>query len=223
MEKARSGDAEGQIAKRAFSGQTHVMRVLFLPGMGGAGSFWAPVAKSMPSSYEQIMMDWPGLGPVPASDDVKSFDDLVRLARAHLDEPTAVVAQSMGGAVALRLALDPSAVVTHLVLCATSGGLDMTSLGATDWRPDYRERWPGAPTWAFEPIGDVSEELSSLTVPTLLVWATNDPVSPVAVGRHLAARMPMANLTLVEASDHLFASTHSGDVASLIAEHLATS
>jgi pimeloyl-ACP methyl ester carboxylesterase len=190
--------------------------------MGGASSFWAPVAKSMPSSYERIMIDWPGLGPVPASDAVQCFDDLVRLARTHLDEPTAVVAQSMGGAVALRVALDPSAVVTHLVLCATSGGLDMTSLGATDWRPDYRKRWPEAPTWAFEPIGDVSEELSFLRVPTLLIWATNDPVSPVAVGQHLASILPMARLRLLEASDHMFASSHSGDVASLITEHLAT-
>ena len=167
------------------------------------------------------MVDWPGLGAVPPSDDVQSFDDLVRLARTHLDGPTVVVAQSMGGVVALRLALDPSATVTHLVLCATSGGLDVASLGANDWRRDYRQRWPSAPAWAFDPVDDMTSELASLGAPTLLLWARDDPVSPVAVGRRLASLLPAATLTVLEAGDHSFASTLASEVAPLISEHLA--
>lgn len=197
------------------------MRLVYLPGMSGSGSFWAPVAKLMPSSCEQVTVDWPGLGAVPASDDVQCFDDLVRLARTYLHGPTAVVAQSMGGVVALRLALDPSAMVTHLVLCATSGGLDMASLGANDWRPDYRRRWPSTPAWAFEPVDDVRDELASLRAPTLLLWARNDPVSPVAVGRRLASLLPAAKLTVLDAGDHSFANTLASQVAPLIIEHLA--
>ena len=33
-------------------------------------------------------------------------------------------------------------LVRRLVLTATSGGVDMGALGATDWRADYRIQYP---------------------------------------------------------------------------------
>ena len=37
--------------------------------------------------------------------------------------------------------------VRRLVLTVTSGGVDMTGLGAADWRSDYRWAFPGAASW----------------------------------------------------------------------------
>lgn len=103
------------------------MRVIFLPGAAGDGGFWRPLIG---------LLDWPGLGAVPPSPDVNGFDDLVRLTLHALDEPADLVAQSMGGVVALRVALERPDLVRRLVLVATSGGIDVTGLGAADWRPD---------------------------------------------------------------------------------------
>ncbi len=43
----------------------------------------------------------------------------------------------MGGFIALQLALRYPHLVTHLVLVAATGGVDMAGHGASDWRHDY--------------------------------------------------------------------------------------
>jgi pimeloyl-ACP methyl ester carboxylesterase len=42
----------------------------------------------------------------------------------YIDEPTALIAQSMGGVIAARAALERPDMVTRLVLSVTSGGID---------------------------------------------------------------------------------------------------
>lgn len=208
-----------RVADGLLGRKTAAVRVVYLPGMNGDGAFWAPVADRL-AGFENVLVDWPGLGSVPASPKVHCIEDLVGLVHALLDEPAALVAQSMGGAVALRLALDPSAKVTHLVLCATSGGLDVGALGAVDWRPAYQERWPDAPAWAFDPVEDISARLAGVEVPTLLLFASGDATSPVAVGRHLETLLPFARLEVLKATEHSFANTLADEVAPLIEAHL---
>lgn len=99
-------------------------RVLFLPGASGAGAFWKPVADLLPPDWNTRLFDLPGCGAIPADPSVNSFDDLVALIAASIgDEPLDVIAQSMGGVVAMRLALDYPQAVRSLVLVATSGGV----------------------------------------------------------------------------------------------------
>jgi poly(3-hydroxyoctanoate) depolymerase len=64
---------------------------------------------------------------------VRGLDDLYRFVIGHIDRPVDLIAQSMGGVLALRAALDFSDQVRHLVLAATSGGLDMARFGVADW------------------------------------------------------------------------------------------
>ena len=45
--------------------------------------------------------------------------------------------------------IGPSAAGTSGIT-STSGGVDMTSLGAGDWRPDYRKSFPNAATSLFD-------------------------------------------------------------------------
>jgi pimeloyl-ACP methyl ester carboxylesterase len=166
-------------------------------------------------------IDWTGLGGVPASAEVCDFDDLVQLVLSLLDEPAALVAQSMGGVVAVRSALERPASVSHLVLAATSGGVDMSS--ALDWRPNYRHRWPDAPSCAFERPDDLSQQLSTLTTPTLLLWATRDPISQLEVGERLFELLENSRLALVDTAERMFAPDHAERVAAKISRHLATS
>src|SRR5262249_57253034 len=116
-------------------------RVLFLPGASGAGRFWRPVADRLPPG-EKTLLDWPGLGDVPPRPEVRGFDDLATLALDHMDREVDLVAQSMGGVVAVLAALARPQAVRRLVLTATSGGVRLLSTGIADWRAEYRQEFP---------------------------------------------------------------------------------
>ncbi len=197
-------------------------RVLFLPGAGGAASFWRPVGERLPADWDKRYLSWPGLGDEPHDPVVCGFEDLVARTVAALDDaPTDLVAQSMGGAVALRVALDEPTRVRRLVLCATSGGLDVGALGAADWRTDYRAAYPRAADWITHVRLDFGAELAVVEQPTLLLWGDADAVSPPAVGERLRAALRYATLTVLHSSDHGFAHALAARVAPLIAAHLA--
>ena len=90
-------------------------RVLYLPGSGGEGRFWQPVAGLVAHPGDNVLFDWPGFGPNPARAGVTSADDLYRLVQGYLDRPVDIVAQSMGGLFALRAALEHPDVVRRQV------------------------------------------------------------------------------------------------------------
>ena len=119
--------------------------LLFMPGSSGAASFWLPVGELLPATWRKRYLDWPGMGSVPPSPKVASYDDLADLVLDRLEEPTALVAQSMGGVVAATVAIRRPDRVSHLVLTVTSGGIDRTAFDLVDWRSDYRKTYPNAP------------------------------------------------------------------------------
>ena len=200
-------------------------RVLFLPGASGAGEFLRPVADVLPSDWETVLFDWPGLGAVPRDPRVNSLDDLVDLVLARIDERGVdVVAQSMGGMVAMHVALKRPEALRRLVLVATSGGVDLSRFDLEDWRRDYRAEYPNALSFITdEHQADLSELLSTVHAPALLLWAAGDKISPPPVGAYLASRLPNARLVVLNHVDHMFARDHASDVAPLILEHLSDS
>jgi pimeloyl-ACP methyl ester carboxylesterase len=195
-------------------------RILFLPGAGGSPEFWKPVGALLPTSWQCEHFGWPGLGEQPDDSAISGMDDLVGLVARRLDAPADLVAQSMGGIVAVRLALEQPARVRRLVLVVTSGGVDMTGLGAVDWRDDYRASFPRAASWITAPGSSAGLLVEKIAAPTLLIWGDADPISPLAVGRHLEQRIAGASLHVVPGGDHDLARTHAPQVAALIARHL---
>jgi pimeloyl-ACP methyl ester carboxylesterase len=69
---------------------------------------------------------------------VRTLNDLLTLVVRQLDQPADLVAQSMGGILALKAALELPRMVKHLVLRATSGGVDLTPFQPHDWRKAYQ-------------------------------------------------------------------------------------
>jgi len=200
-------------------------KVLFLPGASGAGEFWQPVAERLPRTWQTVLFDWPGCGIVPADPRVQSFDDLAGLVLRELESgPTAdLVAQSMGGLVAMKVALGRPEAVRRMVLVATSGGVDLRPFGVADWRAEYRAEFPNAAAFVTDEVQeDLTSELTRITAPTLLLWAEGDAISPPSVGRFLAAHLTQAPVCLVilEHDDHMFARDHADEVAALIEAHL---
>ena len=195
--------------------------ILFLPGSGASPDFWEPVGIRLPADWPKHYFGWPGIGHQPPDPAINGFDDLIAMVVARMTRPVDLVAQSMGGVLAARIALEHPQLVRRLVLTVTSGGVDMALLGANDWRPAYRREYPEAADWIYEPRVAGPLPVERITAPTLLLWGDADPISPVAVGQHLLQHLSDARLHVVKGGGHDIAQTHADEVAPLIERHLA--
>jgi len=179
--------------------------ILFLPGASGDGAFWRGVGGRLTGNGVKRYLDWPGLGEQSHDPSVRGFADLSRITEQALAGPSVIVAQSMGGIVALDLALRHPDMVSRLVLCGTSGGLDMAAFGAHDWRESFLADFPDTARWVLTERPDHSRKLHRIAAPTLLLWGSQDRISPPAVGEHLSRLIPDARLVIVEGGEHDFA------------------
>lgn len=196
-------------------------RLLFLPGAGADPAFWRPLGDLLPATWEKIYFGWPGIGHQSPSPQVNGLSDLVTLVEASLgDSPVDLLAQSMGGAIALQVALRHLQQVRRIVLAVTSGGLKVADFGADDWRAAYRQEYPESASWIMEENFDLEEQLHKIEQPTLLLWGANDPISPVAVGQRLLKLLPNAELEIVPQGDHGFIHDRAEEVLPSILRHL---
>lgn len=157
--------------------------VLFLPGASGASEFWQPVAERLPARWSKTLLSWPGAGDQPHDPLVLGYDGCVEIAVSQLGEQSDLVAQSMGGVLAITLALRCPERVRRIVLVATSGGIDVAGLGGADWREEYRAEFPRAAPWVWRERVDYSDRIRTVSAPTCLIWGDADPISPVSVGQ----------------------------------------
>jgi pimeloyl-ACP methyl ester carboxylesterase len=195
-------------------------QLIFFPGAGGNPAFWRPAADLLDYPAERVFLTWPGLGATPASPEVNSLDDLVGLAITRLDRPSALIAQSMGGVIAILAALQRPEMVTHLVLATTSAGIHLADLGVKDWRLSFVKENPTLPRWLVDYQGDLSSRLAEISVPVLLLWGDHDPISPVAVGKRLKTLLPRSRLIIIKRGEHHLANKLAPVVAGLIRQHL---
>lgn len=168
-------------------------------------------------------MTWPGFGGIPASPDITGIEGLTARVLAEIGTSSVdLIAQSMGGLIALSAALQRPTQIKHLVLTVTSGGLDLSQFGAADWRPQYRAQNPTAPTWFEDARVDLSARLPQVQIPTLLLWGDADAISPVGVGERLAELLPRAKLVVFAAGTHDLVLERADEVAPQIEAHLRT-
>ena len=146
--------------------------LVFLPGAGGRASFWQPVAERLADLGRRLVFAYPGFGESPVDPSLASLDGLYRWLVKQLPAgPSHVIAQSMGGVLAVRLALERPELVSSLVLVATSGGVDIARLAGADWRRDARASFPTAPSWFIDDRTDVTDALGNIRARTLLLWS----------------------------------------------------
>jgi pimeloyl-ACP methyl ester carboxylesterase len=102
--------------------------LVFLHGLGGSGSTWQTVLADLAARHRVCALDLPGHGvsdkPAPATADY-SVAGLARAVAQALDllglGQAALVGHSLGGAVAMQVALDRPAAVSRLVLVDSAG------------------------------------------------------------------------------------------------------
>lgn len=192
-------------------------KTVFLPGAGGSADFWRPVSRCLNLGDDAVHIGWPGFGDEPPRTDIGRLTDLTRYVLEGTEGPFHLVAQSMGGVVAILTALEAPQRVRSLVLCATSGGIDFGDVPREDWRPDYLQAMPPAtPHWFIDDRTNVTACLARLTLPVLLIWGAADRIVPPAAGRRLERLVPDASLVIIAYSGHDVAQTHPQAVAQAI-------
>lgn len=196
-------------------------RLAFFPGASGARDFWAPVADRLPSAWDARLLSWPGAGLESHDPMVRGYHDLIDYAAARVPDGSDVIAQSMGGVVAIGVALTQPHKIRRLVLVATSGGLNVDVHGAENWREEYVQEFPGAAAWVTDQRVNHTQQLHRITLPTSLIWGDADSISPPTVGRALHRALPSSVLHVVAGGTHTLARERPDEVSALIIEQLS--
>jgi pimeloyl-ACP methyl ester carboxylesterase len=195
--------------------------LLFLPGASGNTDVWRPVAEGLQHPGLRSFVAWPGFGGAPSEPGINGIDDLVARVVTAISGPVDLLAQSMGGVIAIRIALQRPDLVKHLVLAVTSGGMNVSALGGEDWRPTFLAENPRVPRWFTDEREDLTDRLTELSLPVLLLWGDADPISPVSVGRRLAALLPRAELVVLRGGTHDLVFERATELVPYIDKHLA--
>ena len=111
-------------------GDPSLPRIIFLHGFLGSGSDWLPVARELQREYSVVMIDLPGHGSAafhgaPKADGffLRTIDALAELVRESAAPPCYLVGYSMGGRLALGLALRYPELFKKAVIISASPGL----------------------------------------------------------------------------------------------------
>jgi pimeloyl-ACP methyl ester carboxylesterase len=112
-------------------------RVVFVHGLFGQGKNWTTIAKGLADGHRVTLLDLPNHGHSPWTDRVDYLDmaELVAAELRELGEPVTLVGHSMGGKVAMQLALRHSDLLRALVVVDVAPS-DYPEFGARTDDPD---------------------------------------------------------------------------------------
>lgn len=205
---------------------------LFLHGAGGSSQHWTRLLAHLADCVCALLVDLPGLGRsggrVPGTVDSAAGFIKRLLSQLGVTPPIICVGHSLGGLVAQRLALSEPAWVAGLVLIATaprvrthpdfvraaiSGDFDIEALRASFGRgtPRHlqdlvlgelpRTRLPEGATGFMDDL-DLREEVSALSVPTLIVTGDDDVIISPRHSRWLHQEIAGSTLLIIPGGGH---------------------
>lgn len=102
----------------AFTETGHGEPVLILPGLFGSKRNWTAIARTLAQRHRVLSVDLRNHGESPWNpqhDYPSMADDVAALIATHVGEPAAVIGHSMGGKVAMTLALTRPELVDRLI------------------------------------------------------------------------------------------------------------
>lgn len=223
--------------------------LVLIHGAGGNLYHWPPVLRRLPGE-DVLALDLPGHGRSsgPGCTTIAAYAAVVAAWLDQLALPPCVVAgHSMGGAIALELALRQAQRLRGLVLIATGARLRV--------HPDILHRMRDDPAaaarqiveWAYGPQAtpeqkrqylrhllavdrevlygdwlacdgfDVRNQLGAISLPTLILAGTADIMTPPKWAAFLAEHIPGADPAWIEGAGHMLPLERPTEVAAAIA------
>lgn len=224
-------------------------KLLLIHGTGGSAKTWFNQLRRFATTHTVIALDLPGYGASELPLSVESNDDFAGFVHEWMEvagwEQAVVAGTSMGGRVALQLALDFPSRVAGLILVDASG-LDLPEvptlspkelsaeafMQALFYRPsplivragaERAAEWYGTMQRLTErPLRtDMQARLGEIRVPTLIVWGANDRIIPPEYAEAFHRGIAGSRLVVIERCGHVPMLERPDEVNQAIADFLA--
>jgi len=204
--------------------------MVFIHGSGATHRVWRYQTAAFPSS---LAIDLPGHPQGRGQNTVQGYaDSVIRIVRKNQLEPVVLVGHSLGGAIAIEIALTEPALSAGIVLVGSGARLRVTPMIMTEVLNDYQHVAEVITEWAYSPktearlrrasllellevpaevtYGDFEacdhfdrmNEIEDITVPTLIVCGEDDRLTPVKYSRYLKDKIRNAKLVIVPDAGH---------------------
>jgi len=215
--------------------------VLLLHGAGGSHLDWPATLRRLPDR-RVIALDLPGHGrsSPPWRDSIAVYAGELSRLLDRLDIPRCIlVGHSMGGAIALALALQRPECAAGLILIASGARLPVPSEIVDglieEPRPAlsrFGARLGMSGMSAVDPAVlradllacdrfDARPTLDRLTMPALVIAGRDDRMTPVSFSAELASRMGKATLVIVDGGGHFLVLEQPDQVGGIVRDWLA--
>lgn len=230
--------------------------LVFIHGAGGSTLSWAFQRPHFEGSYTVILADLPGHGNSegPSCDSVGGYADALKDALTINQVPAAfIVGHSMGGAIAIDLAMRYPALVRGIVLIGTGARLKVypeilegivkdkektaRMIIDTAFSPGFPEQlkekvfteyMKNDAKTVFDDFTacdgfNVMGQLESLSVPALVICGKEDRFTPVKYSHYLTDTITGAGLVLIEGAGHMVMIERPAEINRSIEEFISRS
>ncbi|WP_069801873.1 alpha/beta fold hydrolase [Thermogemmatispora onikobensis] len=229
--------------------------IVFLHGAGGSARSWSALLEYL-GSYPAIAIDLPGHGQradtlaaeVSVSDYAQAAWQIISK-ELQLQRPI-VAGHSMGGAIALTLALEHGQELSGLILIGTGARLRVRADLLEATRTGSPEALQALSTWSLVPTSSESQRthfqqelasgaaqlyrdllachtfdcmarLGEIQLPTLIVVGAEDQMTPVKYSQYLHDHIAGSTLQIIPAAGHALMQERPKELARVIAAWLA--
>ena len=224
-----------------------VPRPIFLHGAGGTRTTWTGQERRFEGS---LSLPLPGHPDGEGMDSAGAYAEWVIGELERIPGPRALVGHSLGGAVAMEVALRRPDLVEGIVLVATGACLPVPDHAIERARTDFRaecervvraslvqpdEALVGQSIELMQSVGqetllgdyaacrghDLRDRLGEIGAPALVLCGAEDPLTPLWMGEELARGLPSALMVVVPEASHLPMVEQAGTVNLVLAAYLA--
>lgn len=209
--------------------------LLFIHGAGGDHTLWGQQFRDLAQDFSVAALDLNGHGRSPArpGDGLQTYVEDVLAMLEALAMPTVLIGHSMGGAIALTVALQRPKNLVGLGLVGTGAKLKVHPQILELCQTDFEKAVELVVSWAFAERAstelvqkareqmqrngqaalyrdflscstfDVMNRLHAISVPTLVLCGRDDKLTPVKYSEYLQQNILNAHLEIIERAGHM--------------------
>jgi pimeloyl-ACP methyl ester carboxylesterase len=210
--------------------------VIFIHGAGGSSNIWLRQLHPLEETFHVLAIDLPGHGDSEGEGE-ESVEAYTRVLMSFLDalglEEVCLVGHSMGGAIAMSLALAQPLRVKKMALAGSGGRLRVPPEVFFALKRDFKEAIRVICRYAYSPhfptyllsLGeaeveksrpevlladftacdafDIRPQLSQISQQTLILCGREDRFTPPRLSRYLQSHLPHCRLEIIEGVGHM--------------------